>query len=730
MKKVYSICCLLFAIGSASAQTPNFSEHIALIIYDNCTPCHRDNGIAPFPLESYWDVYNERYNIANEVALGEMPPWPPDTAYQRYAHERVLTQAEKNQIIAWVNANGPRGDSTLAPCAPEFPDDGFLGAPDLKLTIPTYTSNATASSDDYVCFSLPTGLNSAKIVKALEVVPGNSAIVHHVIIYVDETGTYQTNTSGNCMGPGNAKVLGGYAPGSLPNVFVNSPNTKMGVTIPAGANIVLAMHFPEGSAGQQDSTSINLYFYPDTSTSVREVSVAPFAGSFNFTIPANTVTTISENSGPIPGDISALSVFPHMHLLGKSIIAFAVTPSNDTLPLINIPEWDFEWQDFYTFINPVKIPAGSIVYSDATYDNTTNNHHNPNNPPQDVHAGLNTTDEMFILSLQYTLYQTGDENIDLEGEPPAIALTGNSSFCAGSSTTLAVNTTAGGSPVMSYEWCPDGPNAPVNNINTPGAYYVEVTFDNGQTARSNTIVVNELNPAKPVITEENCILIATPDSTTITISFQWKVNGGNNIGTNSPTLTPGVSGFYTVMTSDTDGCIVESEIYEVQLPWVAQPIALDAGWNMISSYVAPNEPDMLDVVSNIASDVLLVKNSLGDAAIPSLEINAIGDWMVEEGYKLKAADATTLVIGCEQVDPTTTPISVPSGWSIIAYLRTSDMDVATALSTIAGDILLVKDVYGNSYIPSLNINTIGDMTPGQGYKVKMANAVTLTYPGN
>jgi len=570
----------------ANAQVPDFSENIAPIIYENCTPCHHDGGIAPFPLETYWDAYYERYNIANEIAFGKMPPWTPDTAYQRYAHERVLTLSERNKIINWVNNNSPRGDSTLAPCLPEYADDGILGIPDLKLTIPIYISDATAGSDDYVCFSLSSGLTSSKIVKAVEIVPGNSAIVHHVIIHVDETGTYQTDTSGNCMGPGNATVLGVYAPGSLPTLFVNDQDTKMGVTIPAGSNIVLAMHFPEGSAGEVDSTSVNFYFHPDGDTSIREVSVfTDLIGSVSFCIPADTVMTISF-SRPVPEDISLLSVFPHMHLLGKSFIAFVVTSLNDTIPLINIPEWDFEWQDFYTFKNIIKIPAGSTVYADATYDNTVNNHHNPNDPPQIMCAGLNTTDEMFFLGVQFTRYQNGDENIDMENlhspPQPTISSMEATTICAGDFITLKTNL-----EFSSYKWCPGGQTTRNITVNSRGAYYVNVTENNGISGNSNTIVIRVDTPVKPIITRVGSVLVAYASTSTVGTTYIWKLNGGN-IGSNTQTLEPGISGHYTVIMTDGNGCSKESDIYVVQLPWNTVTLRSNSIANEIKFQVFPN----------------------------------------------------------------------------------------------------------------------------------------------
>ncbi|MBP9550264.1 MAG: cytochrome c, partial [Chitinophagales bacterium] len=114
------------------------------------------------------------------------------------------------------------------------------------------------------------------------------------------------------------------------------------------------------------------------------------------------------------------TVNPHMHLLGKSFIAYAVTPQNDTIPLVSIPKWDFRWQYFYTFKKVQKIPASSRIIAEATYDNTEYNPNNPYNPPQVIiersnpFESMKTTNEMFQFIFTYMSYQTGDENISLE----------------------------------------------------------------------------------------------------------------------------------------------------------------------------------------------------------------------------------------------------------------------------------------------------------------------------
>ena len=162
----------------------------------------------------------------------------------------------------------------------------------------------------------------------------------------------------------------------------------------------------------------------------------------------------------------------------------------------------------------------------------------------------------------------------------------------------------------------------------------------------------------------------------------------------------------------------------------SQLITIDVGWNMISSYIIPDNPNMVDVFSDVVSDIILVKGKDGRAYVPFFGINSTGDWEVEYGYQVKASNNTTLTMCGTQVDPTATPIPLSIGWCMISYLRDSPKNAADALSSISSCITLVKDVNGNPYIPSLGINSIGNMIPGQGYILKMICADTLVYPLN
>lgn len=414
MKQVITIAFIGCFLFNSKSQT--FSSDVAQLFYDNCSGCHNPNGIAPFSLVTYAEISSSAGAVYDAIAQKRMPPWPPNENYTSFSHARVLDTQEETTLLTWLTSGMPEGDPSATPAPPIFSAGTLLGSGDLEVQIPTYMSKATSGSDDYVCFSIPSGLVGNRVIKAMEVIPGNPAIVHHCLVYVDESASYPSDTtSGICNGPTTATLVGGYTPGSSPLMFPNSAALKLGMTMQGGSNIVLAMHYPEGSYGQFDSTKVIFHFYPPGETGIRQVSADPILQNWSFMLPPNEITGVTASYNNIPINISLLSIFPHMHLLGKSIRSYGLTPAQDTIRLIDIPRWDFHWQDFFIFKNLKLIPANSTLHASGYFDNTTGNFHNPNNPPITVFPGLNTTDEMFLVYMHYFPYMPGDELHDLEG---------------------------------------------------------------------------------------------------------------------------------------------------------------------------------------------------------------------------------------------------------------------------------------------------------------------------
>jgi hypothetical protein len=412
MKKLL-LSAIIFFITSISIAQSTYSD-VAPIFYAKCTSCHNQNShVANFL--NYSLTVPHASIISAYLTSGYMPPWSPDTTYSRFSHERLISAADRAAIIGWVATGALQGDTTLAPIPPAYSQYQLIGTPDLELSIPTFTSNAN-TTDSYVCFSLPSGLTQNRIVRAFEIIPGNLAIVHHVIVNADTLGTTTSDLSGTCYSASGDFSLGGYAPGAPPTVFPSIAPLKMGITIKAGSKIVLQIHYPAGSVGQLDSTKVRIFFYPIGATGVRPVYVTTPLQNWGLNIPANTVqafTSTYPTSGTIGYPISMFSTFPHSHKIATTIVNYAFA-GVDTIPLVKINTWDFNWQGYYTYSHMVKVPAGYKLFSKHIYDNTSSNPFNPSSPPVNVYAGLNTNDEMLFDSFQWLVYQPGDELVNVD----------------------------------------------------------------------------------------------------------------------------------------------------------------------------------------------------------------------------------------------------------------------------------------------------------------------------
>ena len=415
--KLITLALFLLSLYQLNGQT--WSGEVAQLFYNKCSKCHHPGGLAPTSLMTYGEVSPMATIISQYITDEEMPPWPPDNSYQEYLHVRSLSSTEKSTILNWLSNGLPEGNSAATPPPPVYTNNTILGNGDLTVQIPTYMSKATAN-DDYVCFSVPTYLTQNSIIKAVEVVPGNREIVHHALIFIDPSGIESTDTlDGLCASPSNAstKLVIGYTPGASPMILPSVSPLALGMDIGPGSKIYFAMHYPVGSYGEFDSTKVILHFYPPGTTNVRQISAAPLISNYNFTLPANQVTNLTAQyptNGGVPTNFSVLSVFPHMHLLGTNIKAYAYKANQDTVKFVNIPHWDFHWQDFYFFRYIQKVSTGFKIKGEAKYDNTVNNPHNPNSPPLNVSSGFNTTDEMFLVYFHFMPYMNGDENYDLQ----------------------------------------------------------------------------------------------------------------------------------------------------------------------------------------------------------------------------------------------------------------------------------------------------------------------------
>ena len=447
MRRFFVVLVLISASCKPIApikEIPTFAEDIAPIIFKNCAPCHRPGEAGPFPLLSYDDVKKRAKTVAAVTQARYMPPWPADPSYSHFLRERFLTDEQIALIKNWVTNGAPAGDLAKAPAAPQFPDGSNLGKPDLVLKMREPVHIRGDNKDRFMVIKIPYELPADRFVRAIEFVPGNRKLLHHMNGHIVQ---YDDKKKDASEGPYSVDrtvaptLLESYHAihllnddGSYPELTPSVANYLPGGVSPAeypqgiggwklnrrGAFLMRDIHYGPSPVDTEDQSYFNVFFTdkpPVRPTKEMQLGTLGISEIIPpLIIPANEVKTFTTKT-VTEEDISLLTINPHMHLLGKSFKAFAATPDGKTIPLINIPKWDFRWQYFYMFPKMVKIPKGSTIAAIGVYDNTANNPNNPNSPPQTVigtNGSMKVTDEMFQLIMKYVPYQPGDENVSLD----------------------------------------------------------------------------------------------------------------------------------------------------------------------------------------------------------------------------------------------------------------------------------------------------------------------------
>ena len=544
MKLILSVF-FLWTWCCTSAQTPTWSGDIAKLIYGNCTSCHRSGGIAPFALETYDEVSSMAGWVQQSIETKKMPPWTPDVNYKHFAHERVLAPSDIATFQQWVSAGVPSGNLNFAPPVPSFSSGSQLGTPDISLISPSFTISTT--SDLYRNFELFPGNSTAINATAIEVIPGNNAIVHHVLVFQDSTSNPINVDGGGGTGSNASQLIYGFVPGSRP--YFTPLGT--GIRLAPNTRIVLQVHYAPGSNGQSDATTVNI---KTDSSPLRKITINSVLNPTNMTngpllIPANEVKTF--NAEYVTQDsLTAFCTFTHMHLLGQHVKVWANAPvTNDTTRIVWIPKWDFHWQDNYIFPNSVILPAGSSVKAEALYDNTSSNPNNPNNPPAIVAEGISTTDEMFLIFLAYTPYLPGDEFLIIDKR---VFPKGATTFCEGN--TVRLETLQGDG--YTYQWYLNGSvligeTSYFTDASSTGAYTVAIALGpNNVTSDPVNVWVNSAPtaqiqiPSSTIIPSGGSVLLSSIPGTGL--QYQWYLNGTPMSGATSASLNASVAGTYVL----------------------------------------------------------------------------------------------------------------------------------------------------------------------------------------
>jgi hypothetical protein len=408
----------------AAAAAPTFSHDIAPIVYDNCVSCHRPGEVAPFSLFTYDDVKKRAEQIVDVTGDRYMPPWKPEPGYGHFIGERRLTDAQIKLIADWSAAGAPQGDPAQTPKLPTFPEGWTLGQPDQIVTMSVPFKLAADGRDQYRAFVLPLDVDENKFVSAVEFRPDNRKIVHHALFFLDTRGAAAAKEKATHDGnPGYAAFggpgftpsggLGGWAPGALPQLLPPG----WGRVIRKGSDLVVQVHFHPDGKVETETFSVGIYYTKDRP---QHLVAGGNVHSLRINIPAGEKDYVVTGKYKIPVDVDLIGITPHAHLICRDMKGNATLPDGKTIPLIWIKDWDFNWQGTYHYVEPIKLPAGTVVDMTYTYDNSTDNIRNPNNPPKRVHFGEQTTDEMAFLFLEMSPEKLSDFPALLKGNRPSL----------------------------------------------------------------------------------------------------------------------------------------------------------------------------------------------------------------------------------------------------------------------------------------------------------------------
>jgi hypothetical protein len=433
----YLLLCLLAVVvissAAALAQTSrsergpapaavSFTEHIAPIVYANCVTCHRPGQAAPFSLLSYEDVAKRGALIARVTASRYMPPWHGDTDFGGFIGERRLTTDQISTIAAWVEKGMPRGDERRLPKLPEFAAEGWqLGQPDLVLEMPVGFDVRATGPDVFRNFVIPTRLAEDKWVRGIEYRPGARKVVHHAIFAYAPGGSLAAldgadgrpgfggmGTVGvlNGNAQGGSGGLGAWAVGATPQMMPEGIATRL----PKGSDFLLQVHFHPSGKPETEKSLVGIYFAdrpPDKRLMTLEVPSLFGLGS-GIDIPAGTKDYTLAGSFTLPGDMKVYNASAHAHYLARQMKAVATLPDGSTRSLLWIKDWDFNWQDGYTYKQPFTLPRGTRIDVAITYDNSADNPRQPNSPPRRAVFGEQSFDEMGAVAFEFEVVNTAE----------------------------------------------------------------------------------------------------------------------------------------------------------------------------------------------------------------------------------------------------------------------------------------------------------------------------------
>lgn len=363
-----------------------YSNQISRIVQNRCIECHRDGDIGPMDFTKYEDVAAWSDMMLEVISDRRMPPWHASPKHGHFVNDRSLSENEIEQFRMWVESGNPLGDTSQLPEPLVFTDGWQLPRePDFVIPVSSKPFKVPAKGIvQYQHFTCSLPFDEDKWIKAAEVKPGNRAVVHHVLVF-----DRPKNSQGGIMP--HRSFLVGYVPGTR----VAPLPDGMAKRLPAGSELVFQVHYTSVGTEQLDQSELGLVFVDDPSKITHEVQTTSVV-DFLFQIPPGDANyaSIAELQAPLP-ECELLAMTPHMHLRGKSFRYTAIFPDQRREILLDVPGYDFNWQTDYRLAERLRLPEGTTIMGEATFDNSEGNLNNPD-PSKWVSFGEQTWDEMMI----------------------------------------------------------------------------------------------------------------------------------------------------------------------------------------------------------------------------------------------------------------------------------------------------------------------------------------------
>lgn len=382
-------CLIGFPARDQHTKAPvSYTTDIAPLLADKCVSCHHDGGIGPWSMSNHAMVQGWSRMMKEVVMTRRMPPGQIDPHVGKPIDDVVeMTPAELQMLVHWIDAGAVIDKGAEDPLVamtienPKF----TLGEPDMVYTVPAQSIPATGILE-YRYIPVELNLDKDIWIRAVEFVPGDSKVLHHVIAYLSSPA--DKSGRGRDEGSDREESIGGFAPGRQPDAF----RDNSGRLIPKGSNLLLQMHYTTSGKATVDETQVGLYIYDEPPAYVMAGGVA---GQRRFMIPAHAKEHKLEGEQLIEEDAYLYGITPHMHYRGKYMSMSAEYPDGTSEVLLSVPKYEFNWQFSYQLKEPLFLPAGTRLVARGAMDNSERNRFNPD-PTKPVLFGLQTKHEMFF----------------------------------------------------------------------------------------------------------------------------------------------------------------------------------------------------------------------------------------------------------------------------------------------------------------------------------------------